>query len=101
MVNEGMEVLGRHVQNGEIAIAKPKVDAFITLRSPTSFQELGKDLGMYNWLTEHLPWETEIAALLQQLYYSGSWKWTGSHENALRGMKQIVGGSEVLKPLDL
>jgi hypothetical protein len=44
MVNEEMDVLGCHVQN-EISIAKPKVDTFITLRSPTSFQELGKDLG--------------------------------------------------------
>lgn len=64
MVNEGMDVLGRHVQNGEISIAKPKVEAFIALRSPTSFQELGKDLGMYNWLTEHLPWAAEIAVPL-------------------------------------
>lgn len=48
MINEGMDVLGRQVQNDEISIAKPRVGAFITLRSPTSFQELGKDLGMYN-----------------------------------------------------
>ncbi len=55
MVNEGMDVLGRHVQNGEISIAKPKVEAFTTLRSPISFQDLGKDLGMFNSLAEHLP----------------------------------------------
>src|SRR5215475_1180353 len=47
MVNKGMDVLGRHVQNGEISIAKVKVDAFLALGIPTSFQELGKDLGMY------------------------------------------------------
>jgi len=47
MVNEGIDVLGRHVQNGEISIAKAKVDAFLALGSPSSFQELGKDLGMF------------------------------------------------------
>ena len=56
---------------------------------------------MFNWLTEHLPWAAEIAAPLQQLYHSGRWEWTANHENAFRRMKQIVGGSEVLKPLDL
>ena len=50
MVNDGMEVLGQHIQNGEISIAKAKVDAFTSLRTPTSFQELGKDLGMFTWL---------------------------------------------------
>jgi hypothetical protein len=39
MENEGMDVLGRHVQIGEISIATAKVDAFLALRSPTSFQE--------------------------------------------------------------
>src|SRR5437762_6949553 len=47
MINEGIDILGRHVQNGEISIAKPKVDAFVALGSPHSFQELGKDLGMF------------------------------------------------------
>ena len=65
------------------------------------FQELGKDLGTYNWLTEHLPWAAEIAAPLQKLYHPGRWEWTANHENAFRRMKQIVGGSEVLQPLDL
>ena len=39
MVNEGMDVLGRHIQNGGISVAKAKIDAFVALRSPTSFQE--------------------------------------------------------------
>ena len=47
MVNEGIDILGKHVQNGEISIVKPKVDAFVALGSPHSFQELGKDLGMF------------------------------------------------------
>jgi len=51
-------------QNGEISIAKPKVDAFLALGAPTSTQELGKDLGTFNWLTDHLPWAATIAAPL-------------------------------------
>jgi RNase H-like domain found in reverse transcriptase/Integrase zinc binding domain/Chromo (CHRromatin Organisation MOdifier) domain len=101
MVNEGMDVLGRHVQNGEISIAKAKVDAFLALQSPTSFQELGKDLGTFTWLTDHLPFASSIAAPLHTLYHSGRWEWTESHENAFQQMKQIVGGHEVLVPLDL
>src|SRR5437762_7511345 len=45
IINEGIDVSGRHVQNGEISSAKAKVDAFLALGSPSSFQELGKDLG--------------------------------------------------------
>ena len=64
MENEGVDLLGRHIQNGEISIAKPKVDAFLALGAPTSTQELGKDLGTFNWLTDHLPWAATIAAPL-------------------------------------
>ena len=71
MINEGIDVLGRHVQNGEISIAKAKVDAFLALRSPTSFQELRKDLGMFTWLTDHLPFAAFISAPLHTLYHSG------------------------------
>ena len=101
MVNNGVDVLGRHIQNGEISIAKAKVDAFTSLRTPTSFQELGKDLGAFTWLTDHLPWAADIAAPLNTLYHAGKWEWTANHENAFNRMKQIVGGSEVLVPLDL
>jgi hypothetical protein len=31
MDNEGIDVLGRHIQNSEISIAKAKVDAFTSL----------------------------------------------------------------------
>ena len=101
MENEGIDVLGRHVQDGEISIAKSKVDGFLALGSPTSFQELGKDLGMFTWLTDHLPFAASISAPLHALYHSGRWEWTESHENAFRRMKEIVGGHEVLVPLDL
>ena len=47
MANEGIDVLGWYVQNGEISIAKAKVDAFLALGSPCSFHKLGKDLSMF------------------------------------------------------
>jgi hypothetical protein len=99
MENEGMDLLGQHIQNGEISIAKTKVEAFTMLRSPTSFQEVGKDTGAYNWLTDHLPWAARLAAPLNKLYHSGRWEWTATHENAFQRMKQLVGGHEVLVPL--
>jgi hypothetical protein len=101
MVNEGMDVLGRHIQNGGISVAKAKIDAFVALRSPTSFQELGKDLGTFTWLTDHLPFEAKITAPLHTLLHSGRWEWTETHENAFRALKEVVGGPEVLYPLDL
>src|SRR5579871_5419934 len=101
MAKDGMEVLERHIQNGEISVAKTKVDAFTSLQTPTSFQELGKDLGMFTWLTDHLPWAADVVAPLHTLYHSGKWEWTANHDNAFHRMKQIVGGSEVLVPLDL
>jgi hypothetical protein len=98
---EGWGILGRHVQNGEVSIAKPKVDAFLALQSPTSSQELGKDLGAFNWLMEHLPWAATIAAPLQELYHSPRWEWRDIHEKASRRMKELIGSAEVLVPLDL
>lgn len=103
MENDGIDILGRHIQNGEISIAKPKVDAFLALQSPTSPQELGKDLGTFNWLTNHLPWAATIAAPLQELYHSTSkqWEWREVHETAFMRMKELIAGAEVLIPLDL
>jgi RNase H-like domain found in reverse transcriptase/Integrase zinc binding domain/Chromo (CHRromatin Organisation MOdifier) domain len=101
MKKDGVNLLGRHIQNGEISIAKPKVDAFLALGSPTSHQELGKDLGTFNWLTDHLPWAATVAAPLQELYHSAKWEWREVHENAFRRMKELIGGAEVLVPLDL
>jgi hypothetical protein len=40
MTNDGMNILGRHVENGVISVVKAKVDASLALRFP------GKDLGM-------------------------------------------------------
>jgi hypothetical protein len=41
MVNEGIDVLGRRVQNGEISIPKVNDDGILALGS---FQEVGRDL---------------------------------------------------------
>lgn len=48
MINEEMNVFECHIQNDEISIMKSKMNIFITLQSSTSFQELDKDLRMYN-----------------------------------------------------
>src|SRR5208282_2102969 len=48
-----------------------------------------------------LPFAASITAPLHSLYHSGKWEWTESHENAFQQMKQIIGGHEVLVPLDL
>ena len=101
MENEGMDLLGRHIQKGGISIAKNKVDGFVALRSPTNFAELDKTIGMFTWLTDHLPWAADISAPLHELSTSKDWEWTATHENAFKRMKQIIGGSEVLTPLDL
>lgn len=45
--------MGRHIQNDEISTAKPKVDAYLPLGSPTSSLELGKDLGTYSVQLAH------------------------------------------------
>ena len=56
---------------------------------------------MFTWLTDHLPWAADISAPLHELSTSKDWEWTATHENAFKRMKQIIGGSEVLTPLDL
>src|SRR5205814_8397065 len=59
MENEGMDLLGRHIQKGGISIAKNKVDGFVALPSPTNFAELNKTIGMFTWLTDHFPWAAD------------------------------------------
>ena len=95
-----MKVLEKHVQNGEIAIAKSKINDFVALRSSSSFQKLKKNLEMFNWLINHLSWTAEITASLQQLYHFEHWKWTTNHENAFRLIKQMINEFEVFKFLN-
>ena len=84
MENEGMDLLGRH---GGISITKNNVDGFVTLRSPTNFAELDKTIGMFTWLTDHLPWAADISAPLHELSTAKDWEWTATHENAFKRMK--------------
>jgi hypothetical protein len=84
MENEGMDLLGRHIRNGGISIAKKIVDDFVALRLPTTFVELDKTLGMFMWLMDHLPWAADISVLLHELSTSKNWEWTAAHENTFR-----------------
>ena len=95
MENLGMDLLGIHIQNGGISITKNMVDGFVALRSLTDFAELDKT---FTWLTDHLPWASDISAPLHELSTSKDWEWTTSHKNAFKGMGQIISGSEVLTP---
>ena len=63
MVNERVDVLGRHIQNGGVSVAKPQGRA---PGAPTSLQELGKDLGPFTWLTDHIRWAATLAAPLKR-----------------------------------
>ena len=53
--NEPINILGVDIQNGEITPELSKVEAFNALPSPQSFQELGRALGSFTWLSRHVP----------------------------------------------
>jgi hypothetical protein len=99
--DEPVELLGFEVKHGGYTPDKTKVAAFSALSSPTSFQELGRDLGAFTWLTRHLPFANSASAPLYQLLHADRWIWTATHDNAFKRMKSLVQSPQVLTPLDL
>jgi RNase H-like domain found in reverse transcriptase len=99
--DEPLNILGVDIQNGEITPEVSKVEAFNALSSPQSFQELGKALGSFTWLSAHIPASQELAAPLHQLLHGERWFWTGTHENAFQEMKKLVLSRRVRKPMPL
>jgi transposase InsO family protein len=99
--DQPLELLGFEVQHGGYKPEKSKIIAFNALASPTSFQELGRDLGAFTWLTRHLPFANSVSAPLYQPLHADRWMWTATHENAFQRMKDKVQSPQVLTPLDL
>jgi hypothetical protein len=99
--DEPLNILGVDIQNGEITPEISKIEAFNALPSPWSFQELGKTLGSFTWLSSHVPASQELAAPLHQLVHGERWFWTDTHENALQEMKKLVSSRKVRWPMPL
>jgi hypothetical protein len=99
--NEPLMMLGHEVGKGTYRPEAAKVKAFAALRSPSSFQELGRDNGIFGYLTDHLPFANAVAAPLHQLLHADRWEWTATHEEAFRRMKELVEGHYVLHAIDL
>jgi hypothetical protein len=97
-----MDVLGSHVHNDGISVAKSKIDVIVELHPPTSFRELRKDLHIFTRLADHRPFAAKLlSAPLHTLLHSGRCEWAATHENAFRMLKEVVGGPELLYSLDL
>ena len=99
--DEKFNILEMEIQNGEYKPEHKKINAFGALPSPSSFQELGRDLGAFMWLTSYLPFANSTAAPLYALLHSDRWIWTDTHENAFQSMKRLVQSPQVLQPMDL
>ena len=99
--DEPLNILGVDIQNGKITPEISKVEAFNALPSPQSFQELGKILGSFTWLSRHVPASQELATPLHQLLHGERWLWTDTHENALWKMKELVMSRKVRRPMPL
>ena len=99
--DEPLNILGVDIQNGEITPEVSKVEAFNALPSPQSFQELGKALGSFTWLSAHIPASQELASPLHQLLHGERWYWTDTHENAFQEMKKLVLSRRVRRPMPL
>ena len=99
--DEPLNILGVEINNGEITPEEAKIEAFSALPSPQSFQELGKVLGTFTWLSANVPSSQEIASPLHQLLHSEQWIWTDTHENAFRSMKRLVQSRKVRRPMPL
>ena len=99
--DEPLNILGVEIKNGEIIPETSKIEAFNALPSPRSFQELGRILGSFTWLSTHIPASQELAAPLHQLLHGERWFWTDTHENAFQEMKKLVSSRKVRRPMPL
>ena len=86
--DEPLSILGVDIQNGQITPEITKVEAFNALPSPQSFQELGKALGSFTWLSAHIPASQELAAPLHQLLHGERWFWTPTSRQRLPGNEE-------------
>ena len=96
-----MNIPGVEIKNGGITPETTKIEAFSALPSPRSFQELGKILGSFTWLSAHIPALQEIASPLHQLLHGEQWFWTDTHENTFQEMKRLVLSRKVRRPIPL
>ena len=99
--DEPLNVLGVDIQNGEITPETSKIEDFNALPSPQTFQELGRILGSFTWLSANIPASQELAAPLHQLLHGERWLWTDTHESALQEMKKLVLSRKVRRSMPL
>ena len=67
--DEKFNILVMEIQNREYKPEDKKINAFGALPSPSSFQELGRDLRAFMWLTSHLPFTNSTVAPLYILLH--------------------------------
>jgi hypothetical protein len=88
--SETLNILGHEVGRGTYAPEAAKTDAFVALRSPTNFAELGTDLGKTGWVERFLPFANMEAAPLHQLLHKDRWEWTATHEASFNKLKDLM-----------
>ena len=99
--DEPLNILGVDIQNGEITPEISKVEAFNALPSPQSFQELGKTLGSFTWLSRTSQHRKNWHHLCTNCSTANVGYWTDTHENALQEMKKLVMSRKVRRPMPL
>ena len=89
--------LGHTISEGRLKPDDSKLQAILSMTTPSNLTELRRFLGMLNQLTKFLPHLAASTAPLRSLLSSkNDWAWDSSHTKVFQEIKQILCSSEVL-----
>ena len=79
-----------------------KVLAIVDMPPPTDEKALQRLLGMIKYLSQYIPHESSITAPLRELLKKNAeWKWTESHDKALKDLKTALTSAPTLSFYDV
>ena len=88
-----------HIVSGQGLSPDPeKVQAIVSMPTPTCAEGLSRFIGMGNWLSKFIPNFSSVTQPLRQLLQDDvTWAWSAVHDEAVRRIKELVSTAPVLR----
>ena len=79
-----------------------KIQAVLSMPTPTDLKSLQRFLGMTQYLAKFLPRLSEVTESLRKLEHKGVvWNWLPAHNEAITAIKQLISQAPVLRYYDV
>jgi transposase InsO family protein len=94
--------LGHKVSSAGVRADPAYIDKVMTVAKPTNKKELGRLLGMCNWVSRHIPNLADMTAQLEDLKRkSVHWNWTPVHDDAFVKLRAAIQDARILHHPDM